>query len=89
MYTPAVDERELKLPTWAQRLIASLRDRLSIANEPLINELAKLRPQVELLKRKNEALTELLDCAARGGHPTAQDIMDIIRQYDLTLTKVE
>ena len=52
-------------------------------------EIAKLRPQVALLKARNEALTELLECAARGGHKTASEIVDIIHGYDLTLTKKE
>lgn len=84
-----MDEREAKLPQWTQDLIASLRERLSIQNEPLIREVAKLRPQVELLKARNEALTELLDCAARGGHKTAQEIMEIIQAYGLELNKKE
>lgn len=86
---PGRDEREEKLPAWAQSLIRGLRERLKIANEPLLAEVAKLRPQVDLLKARNEALTELLECAARGGHKTASEIVDIIHGYDLTLTKHE
>lgn len=86
--TPS-DDRELKLPAWAREIIKDLRFRLSIQNESLIREVTKLRPLVEYQKRKNEAMTDLLECAARGGHKTAQEIMDIIGQYELTLTKRE
>lgn len=58
------DERENRLPQWAKQLIADLRRKVQQCNEPMIAEIAKLRPQVELLKARNEALTELLDCAA-------------------------
>ena len=80
------DERDL--PKWAQELIYGLRQRLMTPN-PLIDEIAELRPKVELLKAKTEALTELLDCAASGNHKTAQEIMEIIRAYDLTLTPIK
>jgi hypothetical protein len=63
-----------------------LRRRLEYATEPLAAEIAKLRPRLELLQRRNEALGELLECAARGGHKDAQEIMEVIRGYDLTLT---
>lgn len=82
-----VDERENKLPVWARELIADLRMRVQYGNEPLLDEVAKLRPQVEVLKRRNEALTELLQCAARGGHKTSQEVIAIIEEFDLTLTK--
>jgi hypothetical protein len=82
-----VDEREKKLPQWAKQLIADLRKLVEHGNGPLLAELHKLRPQVELLKRRNESLIELLDCAATGKHKTAIEIMEIIRNYDLTLTK--
>ena len=80
------NERIAKLPLWARQLIAGLRQRVTSGQEQLIAELVKLRPQVDLLKSRNEALTELLDCAARGQHKTAAQIMEIIRAYDLTLT---
>jgi hypothetical protein len=84
-----MDDREAKLPAWARELIADLRRRVQCATEHLAAEVAKFRPQMELLKSRNEALTELLDCAARGGHKTAQAIMEIIRAYDLTLSTKE
>ncbi len=86
------DPREAKLPVWTRELIATLRQRISILNDPSnphIKELVELRRQVPLLKARYEAMTELLGCAAKGGHKTAQEIMEIIEQYDLTLTKKE
>lgn len=80
------DDREDKLPAWAKQIIHDLRQRLRTSNEPLVAELAKLRPQVEFLKRRNEALTELLECAALGQHKTAAEIVAILHTYDLTLT---
>ena len=82
-----MDPREVKLPVWARELIATLRLRVETDNEPLRREVVKLRPLVEELKRRNEALTELLECAARGQHKTAQEIMEIIQTYDLELRK--
>lgn len=84
-----MDEREKKLPSWAQQIIADLRKRVQYGTEPLIAELAKLRPQVELLKAREGALTELLNCAARGGHKTSQDIIEIIESYGLVLSTKE
>jgi hypothetical protein len=83
------DEREARLATWARELIADLRKRVQYATEPLAAEVAKLRPQVALLKARNDALTELLECAAKGGHKAAWEIVQIIEGYDLTLTKRE
>jgi len=82
-----VDERELRLPVWARELICDLRSQVAAKTGPLARELATLRPRVELLRSKNEALTELLNCAAKGEHPTAQVIMKVLRTYDLTLTE--
>lgn len=82
-----MDPRESKLPVWAQQLIADLRKRIQYGNEPLLDEIGKLRPLNEKLKRRNEALTELLECAASGQHKDAQEIIAIIGQYDLELVK--
>ncbi len=84
-----MDPREIKLPMWAQELINTLRARLDISRDPLLTEVAKLRPQVELLKERNGALTELLQCAAKGGHTTSVEIMNIINEFDLVLAKKE
>ena len=56
-------------------------------SEPLISELATIRPQVELLKRRIAATEELLSCAAKGGHMTAQEIINVLESYSLTVTK--
>jgi len=81
-----MDNREAKLPTWAKELLACLRKQIEQGQEPLVRELNRLRPQMELLRLREAAMTELLDCAAKGGHKSAQEIMDIIRAYNLTLT---
>jgi hypothetical protein len=82
-----VDEREKNLPKWAQDLIAGLRLRIKSACEPIVAELAKLRPIAELSKVRYDAISELLTCAASGGHKTAEQIIEIIRSYDLILGK--
>lgn len=76
-----MDSREQNLPKWAQDIINHLRKRVQYGNEPLIAELAKLRPKVEALKAKNDALIELLQAAARGGHMTSSDIITVITEY--------
>jgi hypothetical protein len=83
------DEREAKLPQWARELIKELRQRVQYATEPLVKEAADLRRQCQLNQAKAEAMTELLDCAARGGHKTATEIMEVLRSYSLTLTPDE
>jgi hypothetical protein len=77
--------REAGLPKWAQQELQRLRDRVQYGNEPLLKEVVSLRPKVALLQAKNDALTELLACAAKGGHVTAQDIMEMLEGYDLVL----
>ena len=74
---------------WTQQLIADLRFRLKVSQEAMAREIAKLRPQVELLTARSEALTELLECAARGGHPTVAEIVKTIEAYDLQLVRKE
>lgn len=81
------DERIAKLPTWARELIADLRRRVEYGNEPLLAEVARSRPRIEKLERENGALRELLDCAARGGHKEAAEIVEVIRGYGLELVK--
>jgi hypothetical protein len=78
-----MDEREAKLPAWARELIANLRRAVQDKYGPLHRELDQLRPQVQRLTARNEALTELLECAARGGHATSQTIIDILKQYPI------
>lgn len=83
------EEQEEKLPKWAKERLKELRQRLQFATEPLTKELAKLRPMVELLKSRNNGLEELLRCAAKGGHLTAQDIMQALEGYELHLLPKE
>jgi hypothetical protein len=78
-----MDDREAKLPVWAKELLAYQRKQVAMANEPLVRELATLRPLVEKLKNKNSALTQLLECAAKGGHITAQEIVAELRVHEL------
>ena len=82
-----MDKREARLPAWARELIASLRMRVETKNEPLLTEVVRLRSRAELLERENAALKELFLCAAKGGHMTCQDIVQVFEAYSLTLTK--
>ena len=75
------DPREEKLPVWTRDLLADLRKQVATAKEPLARELAGLRPRFVRLVSENEAHKELLECAARGGHKTAGEIMKIIEAY--------
>jgi hypothetical protein len=81
------DDREKNLPKWAQEIINRLRRDLEQRGEILAREVAKLRPLVDLYKARNDALTELLECAARGQHKPSQEIIEILQTYDLTLTR--
>jgi hypothetical protein len=83
-----MDEREAKLPVWAREIIRTLRERIwsmTSPDSPVVREVAELRPQVDLLKRRNGALRELLECAAKGGHVASQDIVSILAGYGLQL----
>lgn len=84
-----MDEREKNIPRWAQELIGNLRTQLRANAEPLVREIAKLRPINEQLKAENEAYRELLDCAARGKHMTAEAIINLLEGYSLILVKDE
>ncbi len=84
-----MDPREKNLPQWAQTIINDLRQRIDISRDPLFTEVVRLRPQVELLKARNEALTYLLQCAARGEHEMSQNIISILEDFDLVLKKKE
>ena len=84
-----MDPREKNLPRWAQDLINDLRRCLNVSRDQLVTEIARLRPRVEVLECRNGALTELLECAARGGHKTAAEIVAIVEEFDLELVKKE
>jgi hypothetical protein len=86
---PHNDPREEKLPAWARALVTDLRNKVAAGAEPLKTELDRIRPKREELKRRNEALTELLECAALGRHKTAAQIMEILSAYSLKLVKEE
>jgi hypothetical protein len=68
------DEREKNLPKWAQETIARYRKDL-------------LRPKVELLQVRYAALMELLECAAKGGHLGAKEIVSVLSGYGLEMVK--
>ena len=84
-----MDPREKSLPKWAQEIINDLRRRINVACEPLIRELNKLRPLAEVHAARYGAMIELLQCAAKGGHATANEIVNIIEEFDLVLKKKE
>jgi len=82
-----MDARESKLPQWARAELARLRTQVKAGNEPLLAEVAKSRPRIELLKRQVDAMTELLTAAAKGGSKTAAEIVDVLESYGLTVTE--
>jgi hypothetical protein len=75
------DPREEKLPAWARGLLKELRHRAQCDSETLLKEVSELRPTVAKLRARNEALSELLQMAAKGGHVTSQEIVSIIEEY--------
>lgn len=76
-----MDEREARLPAWAREVIADLRRRVQCATGQLTRELSRLRPQVEKLAAENNAMRELMQAAARGGHMGASEIVRVIDEY--------
>lgn len=84
-----MDEREAKLPAWAQATIRDLRSRLASSREDTASEIARLRTENQTLSRKNSAIEELLTCAAKGGHKTSQEIISVLESYSLSLAKDE
>ena len=71
------DQREDKLPVWARELLANLRQQLEAERR----KVKGLEHESKVYYARNEALNELLDCAAKGGHKTAQTIVDMIKVY--------
>lgn len=84
-----MDEREAKLPAWARNLILELRQRIDYWKDGPAKKIAELQKKNEQLESRNAAMTELLECAAKGGHMTATDIIGIIGGYSLELVKEE
>jgi hypothetical protein len=82
-----MDEREKHLPKWAQSALNDLRHQLQTQHESLKRELERLRPKVERLEVSNAAMLELLQCAAKGGHMTAKEIVQLLEGYTLQLVK--
>lgn len=86
MISDADREKIAKLPVWARDLIK----RLEIANEPLLDEVVKLRREnmtlaekTRRLKDSNEALLEILAAAGRGGNKWAETIVSILEGYEI------
>ncbi len=79
-----MDPREQNLPKWAQEMLKNLREKLDTATEPLRSRVAVLEARNHKLKSRNEALIELLECAAKGGHETAVEICKMIEVYELS-----
>ncbi len=84
-----MDEREAKLPKWARDELVRLRSCIESKNEPLVREINQIRPRLELLESKLGAMKELLECASRGGHLTAKDIVAVLEGFSLQLVKEE
>lgn len=73
-----------KLPSWARQHIKELKLRA----EPNVEEIARLRGEVEQLKRINrkrqdqiEAMLHMFQCAAKGGNEVAQAVQRIVDDY--------
>lgn len=81
------EDRELRLPVWAQRELKLLRDRVKYGNDAMLKELVVLRPKVEKLQQELGGIRDLLDCAAKGGHMTSEQIINVLQSYDLTVVK--
>jgi galactokinase/mevalonate kinase-like predicted kinase len=47
-----MDEREKKLPKWAQELIADLRKRIEMGDTELLTKMISLRSEIQQLKSK-------------------------------------
>jgi hypothetical protein len=82
-----MDDREKRLPNWVQEELRQLRFRLQSQGEVLTKEVAKLRNENIFLDRKYAALMELITCAAKGGHRTSEEIIQVLDSYNLTVTK--
>ena len=80
------DPRETSLPKWAQELITKLRANLATAMEPADRERRKREEVEKRFKRSQDvlaALHELLFTAAKGGHRTSQEIINVLDSYEV------
>lgn len=84
-----VDPRESKLPAWVQDRFKYLRTVIRRQREDIPKDIAAVRERNTLLERKCGALEELITCAARGGHKTAAEVVNVLESYSLTLTRDE
>lgn len=84
-----MEDREKNLPGWAKVLIAELRRRVETEREALVRDNTTLTARNKFLESKIGALEELLTCAAKGGHKTATEIIDVFASYSLAVAKDE
>lgn len=84
-----VDERESKLPKWAQDYAKDLRVRLETALEPAVEARKKLEVCETRLRKAQDvldALQEMLFSAAKSGHRTSQEIVSVLESYEIFKT---
>ncbi len=81
-----LQEKIARLPVWAREYIK----RLQIAKEPLVEECVKARRDKEVFERQakkysaaNEALIQLLRCAAKGGSDWARVVVSTLEDYEI------
>ena len=82
-----VDPREQSLPKWAQAFIKDLRNEHSRHTEFLTKEVVRLRPLVEVLTNRLNAMDEIMRYLIKGGHPDGQMIHDIVGSYGLNIVE--
>lgn len=75
------EERMKKLPVWARDYILRLETRVAELQGGRELNQAKFRvkyleQQNKLYKNRIDAMTDLVTCAARGGHETAKEFVD-------------
>lgn len=75
-----------RLPAWAREHIK----RLEIRSEPLVEEAARARRELEeerararRLSESNEALLELLRSAGRGSNDWAKTVVSVLESYEI------
>lgn len=77
--------RVAKLPAWARALIESLEDQAKPNNlevQMMRQQVANAELRLKKMTERVDAMTELLTCAGRGGHETAQAYVDrVIKEY--------
>lgn len=74
-----IREKIAKLPTWAREVIKKLEEDAAPNHAELTRlrrELGNERQRYQRLEGRANAMQEILTCAARGGHETAQAYVD-------------